>query len=167
MGQNTAARQIGIDMGHRVTHHGSKCRNIHGHRYTIEAVIGGELVVAGASEGMLLDFGFLKEEMMQEIDFFCDHGLVLWLNDPLLLGAARPTMPMGDVRQRVHQQRWCATEWEGGKLYVMDRVPTAENLAAHWYARLAPRVAFRTEGKAFLVGVKVWETPNCWAEYQG
>ena len=36
-GKFIVRRQIGIDAGHRVMTHGSKCRNMHGHRYTIEA----------------------------------------------------------------------------------------------------------------------------------
>ena len=51
------------------------------------------------------------------------------------------------------------------KLYVVPFVPTAENLAKHWFERLAPRVDARTEGRASLLKVLVWETPNCSAEY--
>lgn len=155
---HTATRQIGIDMGHRVTNHGSKCRNIHGHRYTIEATIGGELIPDGASEGMVLDFSFLKEEMMNEIDAPCDHGLCLWASDPLLQTPVFPR-PSPDFRE------FEETMWEGGKLYILHVVPTAENLAEHWYRRLAPRIRQRSGGQADLVSVRVWETPNCFVDY--
>src|SRR4051812_9687285 len=86
--EHTATREIGIDMGHRVTNHGSKCRNVHGHRYTIEATITGDLIPDGASEGMVMDFSFLKEEMMREIDEYCDHALCLWVKDPIVTAQA-------------------------------------------------------------------------------
>ncbi len=161
---HTATRQIGIDMGHRVTNHGSKCRNIHGHRYTIEATIGGDLVPSGASEGMVLDFGFLKEEMMLVIDAPCDHGLVLWVKDPLLSTVVFPQLLEEDLGE-ITEQGYHSTTWAGGKLYIMDRVPTAENLAAHWFKRLAPLVDMRSDGQARLTNLKVWETPNCCAQF--
>ena len=34
-------RSIGVDYGHRVMTHGSKCRSIHGHRGTIEVTCAG------------------------------------------------------------------------------------------------------------------------------
>ena len=37
-------RRIGIDMGHRVPDHGSKCRNPHGHRYEILATCEGPVI---------------------------------------------------------------------------------------------------------------------------
>ncbi len=159
-------REIGIDAGHRVTYHGSKCKNLHGHRYTIQATCRGPLFSEGEQQGMVLDFGFLKEEMMNEIDRPCDHGTILWINDPFVTRFA------GDDIQR-------AVDWEKGvkakghycvdsvfgKLYLLPFVPTAENLAKHWFERLLPRVAMRTENQATLYKIKVWETPNCSAEY--
>ena len=82
--ENLITREIGIDMAHRVTHHGSKCKNIHGHRYTIHAMVKGPLFESGEQQGMVLDFGFLKEEMMKQIDVPCDHGTTLWIDDPIL-----------------------------------------------------------------------------------
>lgn len=144
MDRHLIVREIGIDAGHRVTHHGSKCRNLHGHRYTVQAECQGPLFDKGEQQGMVLDFGFLKELMMDEIDGPCDHGMILWSQDPVL--------PL--VQQA------------GGKVYVTDFVPTAENLARHWYERLAPRVRERSDGQATLTGVVVWETPNCFSAYR-
>ena len=138
-------REIGIDAGHRVPLHGSKCRSLHGHRYTVQATCEGTLAEAGEQDGMVLDFGFLKDEMMVEIDTPCDHALILWCEDPLV---------------------GVLTGHEGcGKLYVLNSTPTAENLARHWFERLAPRVVARSEGNATLVNIRVFETPNCWADF--
>jgi 6-pyruvoyl tetrahydropterin synthase/QueD family protein len=77
-------RKIEIDAAHRVHLHGSKCGRLHGHRYSIHAVCSGPLAEGGEEDGMVMDFGFLKEEMMSVIDDCCDHGLILSEKDPLL-----------------------------------------------------------------------------------
>src|SRR5262245_12908186 len=81
---HTISRRIEIDAAHRVPGHTGKCRNLHGHRYVVEAVCSGELAEAGHEGGMVMDFAFLKEEMLAVIDAECDHAAVLWSADPLL-----------------------------------------------------------------------------------
>lgn len=167
--ENLITREIGIDMAHRVPHHASKCKNIHGHRYTVRAMCKGPLFESGEQQGMVLDFGFLKEEMMKIIDDYCDHGTTLWIDDPIL----RMAISSEDFESTIVSIRnhgYCLLHEISeffGKLYVVPFVPTAENLAKHWFDRLAPRVKHRTEGKASLSVVKCWETPNCSATYFG
>lgn len=162
--QHTITREIGIDAGHRVTFHGSKCKNLHGHRYTIQATCIGPLFVEGEQQGMVLDFGFLKEEMMDQIDTPCDHGMTLWIEDPFVDQFVTPeqkSCAYTDIS--ILGYGGCTSHF--GKLYLVPFVPTAENLAKHWYERLAPRVKERTNGQATIHSVKVWETPNCAASY--
>jgi len=159
-------REIGIDMGHRVTYHGSKCRNLHGHRYTIHATCSGPLYASGEQEGMVLDFGFLKEEMMNEIDTPCDHGMCLWIEDPLLRTFLNEKDLEG-AKYEVKMAGYYSTTLNIGKAYLVPFVPTAENLAKHWFERLAPKILQRTDNQATLEFVKVWETPNCSASYPG
>ena len=79
-------RRIEIDAGHRVTTHGSKCRNKHGHRYAIEAVVSSEhLGHRGGGKGMVVDFGFLKDCMMRAIHDPCDHAFMVWIEDKKLM----------------------------------------------------------------------------------
>ena len=162
-------REIGIDMGHRVTYHGSKCKNLHGHRYTIQATCSGPLYEEGEQQGMVLDFGFLKTEMMDIIDKYCDHGMVLWVEDPIVQKIALDNEFIEHLIQTdIDSQGWSFIVDEHeifGKLYVVNFVPTAENLAKHWYDRLKPRVAEITGGQATLEQIKAWETPNCSAQY--
>jgi 6-pyruvoyltetrahydropterin/6-carboxytetrahydropterin synthase len=158
------SREIGIDAGHRVTTHGSKCKSLHGHRYTIQAWCQGALHTSGAQAGMILDFGFLKNVMMTEIDTPCDHGMILWAEDPWM-----EWFSYIDDRRAITESLNEFGHWSGegrfGKLYVVNFVPTTENLAAHWFACIAQPVKNRSQGLATLVGVKVWETPNCWAGF--
>ena len=62
-------RSIGVDCGHRVMTHGSKCKSIHGHRGTIEVTCAGPaLHLSGEQSEMVVDFGFLKDAMINVID---------------------------------------------------------------------------------------------------
>lgn len=163
----TVTREIGIDAAHRVPEHHSKCRNLHGHRYTIQATCAGALEEAGSSAGMVLDFGFLKEEMMAEIDAPCDHGLIYYAGDPVLWKLCPPACALSTFQQAFAKDGY----WSGladnslFKLYIVPFVPTAENLARHWFGRLASKVLTRGSGRLKLVKVRVLETPNCWADY--
>lgn len=149
-------RRIEIDAAHRVPNHSGKCRHLHGHRYAIEADCAGELSAAGVEEGMVLDFGFLKDEMLAAIDADCDHAAILWREDPLVavLSNERAVDAPGVV----------CTPF--GRVLVLPFVPTAENLARFWFERLSGRVEQRSAGRARLVELRVWETPNACAMYR-
>jgi 6-pyruvoyltetrahydropterin/6-carboxytetrahydropterin synthase len=152
-------------MGHRVTNHGSKCKNLHGHRYRITATLQGGLIQSGEQEGMVLDYGFVKKIMMDEIDSQFDHGMALWAKDPLLIHELGPVYDM--VHEHVAIDGYCFTEWKWGKLVVTRDVPTAENLARLWYGILLEPITKMCEGSdGRLYSVMVWETPNCSATYR-
>jgi 6-pyruvoyltetrahydropterin/6-carboxytetrahydropterin synthase len=173
MNSFTVTRQIGIDAGHRVMTHGSKCRHLHGHRYTIEATcLADHLQSSGEQSDMVLDFGFLKEAMMDEIDTPCDHGFLAHVEDQELLTMFRPEKAeangwIAGIRERVARDGHCLTTDTrlGSKLYVLSVNPTAEQLSRHWYQRLKPVVAAKSGGLARLLSIVVWETPNCRASY--
>lgn len=158
-------REIGIDAGHRIADHGSKCRSLHGHRYTVQATCVGEVAGAGEENGMVMDFGFLKDEMMAEIDEPCDHAMILWWEDPVLHALIPESMLTIGVNDK--SRVLSCNRPPAGKLYLVPFTPTAENLAKHWFERLSKKVLTRTSGRATLLHVRVYETPNCWAEYPG
>lgn len=157
-------RRIEIDAGHRIPDHGSKCRNVHGHRYVIEATCKGALAPAGEQRGMVLDFGFLKDEMVKAIDAPCDHGMILAADDPLL-PAFMPGEFKSEVATAMAEHGFLQCFGPMGKLYVIPDVPTAECLARHWFGRLKQQVWERSEKQATLMRITVWETPNCSAVY--
>lgn len=162
------SREIGIDAGHRVMDHRSKCHNLHGHRYRIEAWCRGPLFGAGEQNGMVLDFGFLKDEMMATIDARFDHAFILCVDDPVcrtMFGLDDAALA-GAVDDAVARDGlFHGRGGDGMQICVLAVVPTAENLAKLWFDLLAPRVLARTADQATLVCLKVWETPNCWASY--
>jgi len=171
----TVTRQIGIDAGHRVMTHGSKCRHLHGHRYTIEATCharNAQLHQVGEQTDMVIDFSFLKDEMMRHIDAPCDHGLIATLADRELLQMLCPesedfTTWLAHIAAEVQNLSFCETTNTrlSSKLYVIGHQPTAECLAAHWFHRLVQPIHDRSDGVAVLSRIRVWETPNCYSDY--
>jgi len=165
----TVTRRICIDAGHRIPTHGSKCRNLHGHRYAIEATCyAASLRRQGEETSMVVDFGFLKELMVEHIDAPCDHAMILYVDDPIFqkifLNSAGDVQ-LNLVKQAIEKYGWWAgqTAYEM-KVYAVPFIPTAEELAKHWLERLQHPVGVRSHKRATLSRVKVWETPNCSAE---
>lgn len=136
-------KEIEIDMGHRVTNHKSKCASLHGHRYKIEVGVDDKIITTEGSsdEGMVMDFGDLKQVMMEVLDKEYDHGMVLWMNDPIVQSI------LADSKT---------------KLTVVAFIPTAENLAKHWFDLLKSPLE---ERNIKIKHIKVWETPTSTALY--
>jgi len=140
-------KEIEIDLAHRVPNHKSKCQNLHGHRYKIEVGVDDKLItIPGASsEGMVIDFGDLKNIMMDVLDKQFDHNSVFYRDDPIAGAVA------------------LIGEGQTKKPHFVSFIPTAENLAHHWYQLMALELE--------VVGikikhVKVWETPTSTATYE-
>lgn len=136
-------KEIEIDVGHRVTNHKSKCASLHGHRYKIEVGVDDKVIsVMGASdEGMVIDFGDLKQIMMDVLDKNFDHGMILWQDDSL-----------ASAIQADHKT----------KLTLVSFIPTAENLAKFWFEL----IKIPLEARAIKIKhIKVWETPTSTATY--
>jgi len=153
-------KEIEIDMGHRVPNHKSKCSNLHGHRYKIEAGVDDKVIsTEGVSdEGMVIDFGDLKAIMMEVIDGGFDHGFVMYDKDPFRY--------FFDIMQKGELLKISEDTAVGDdkpqKILFVDFIPTAENLAKHWFELLEPRLR---ERQIKLKHVKVWETPTSTATY--
>lgn len=160
-------RSLEIDMGHRVTNHDGKCKSLHGHRYKIVVDIRGSLHTGGSQEGMVLDYGVVKRVMMEKIDAIFDHGTTLWSEDPLV---GHELGPIYDgLRAKAAKWGYVAndTGWKWGKLVLMHKVPTAENLAELWFRILQDDLErFLHDFDSRLYSVTVWETPNCSATYK-
>lgn len=134
----TVTKKYEWDMGHRLPNHSSKCRHLHGHRYVAEVDVTGPLLTHGSSEGMVLDFTDLKAALEEVIGPW-DHKTMLSEQDVML--------NMGGLGQ---------TLTDFGVITV-PFTPTAENMARE--------VLVRLRDKRFNVTrVRIYETPNGWAE---
>lgn len=154
MASQEITRRIEIDAGHRVPRHEGGCRYIHGHRYRIEATVQG-VVVGDTAErsdaGMVIDFGILKQVMMDGIHALYDHRLILWQDDPLL------TDPDGAFLHAVQN----AGLMTG--VIPVPCIPTAENLARLWGEAMQQELQRRVRGTPLLLRLTrmtVYETPN-------
>lgn len=69
--------EASFDSAHFLAQYEGKCRNIHGHRWTVKVEIFGEkLQENGSKREMLIDFGELKSELKKLVDFY-DHSLII------------------------------------------------------------------------------------------
>lgn len=142
MSDHVIERRFQFAMGHRVFQHESKCRHLHGHNYVLWAI-------AKAAEldalGRVIDFGVLKERIGSWLDAYWDHGFMLFARDEEAIAAVAQVN---------------ATS----KLYVLERNPTAENIAEHFVEDVAPRLMAGTTVR--IIGCRLEETENCVAEYR-
>lgn len=188
-------RKIGIDVGHRVPDHGSKCRNPHGHRYTVEATCAGPVMDQSGNEenGMVLDFGNVKKYMMDLIDAVFDHGFVVYRGDTAMMQMFFPDRSLEKVAdefeavwnlsitaycQMLHNgdkvsglllpvAKVSDQDPGGMKVIIVNYVPTAENLAKHMFEMLSYPIEEHYDGNIKLVNLRLYETPNGWVDYPG
>lgn len=139
-------RSLSFDAGHRIPNHKSQCRNLHGHRYTIEITLEGEIMdTAGASsEGMVMDFADIKAIAKQRVVDPWDHAFLVYRQDKAVVDFLA-SLP-------------------GHKTVLLDQIPTAENLARTAFDLLAPAYAECFEHRLTLKKIRLYETPNCWAD---
>ncbi len=137
-------------MGHSVTGHKSKCRGLHGHSYDIIATVDDKVIDdhTKSSDGMVIDFGDLKQAMMDVIDSCYDHGFIIWKDDP----RAKLLKDASDLWQ-----------FEARRFHLSDYIPTAENLAKAWFQELDEEL--RAKYNINLLSLEVFETPTSSALY--
>lgn len=140
----TITRKIEFDAGHRIPDHKSKCRSAHGHRYVLEATATGEVkpTRGESDDGMVLDFGDLKAIMNELIHDQWDHAFLVAVTDTEMQNA---------LNYLPKDTRWV----------ILDFIPTVENMARHAFDVMKPRLV---EHDLNLVSVRLYETPNCWAD---
>ncbi|WP_336727488.1 6-carboxytetrahydropterin synthase QueD [Achromobacter ruhlandii] len=145
----SVTRRLEFDAGHRIPDHRSQCRNLHGHRYVLEITLTGDVVQApGESDnGMLMDFADIKRIAKTHIVDVWDHAFLVYEGDTTVRGFL-DSMP-------------------DHKTVVLDRIPTAENLAAIIFEILAPHYHGHYGADLRLTRVRLYETPNCWADCNG
>ncbi|MEA3092950.1 MAG: 6-pyruvoyltetrahydropterin/6-carboxytetrahydropterin synthase [Caballeronia sp.] len=145
----TITRKLEFDAGHRIPDHRSQCRNLHGHRNVLEITLQGELVeTEGAPDrGMVMDFADVKALAMEHLVNKWDHAFIVYARDEV-------------VRNFLEQMA-------DHKTVVLDRIPTVENLAAEAFRILSDVYNDHYGVDLKLKRVRLYETPNCWADVEG
>jgi 6-pyruvoyltetrahydropterin/6-carboxytetrahydropterin synthase len=145
----TITRKLEFDAGHRIPDHRSQCRNLHGHRYVLEITLQGEIVeTEGAPDrGMVMDFADVKALAMEHLVNKWDHAFIVYARDEVVRSFLET---MADH-----------------KTVVLDRIPTVENLAAEAFRILSDVYNDHYGVDLKLKRVRLYETPNCWADVEG
>lgn len=148
-------RKLEWDSGHRVLEHESKCAHLHGHRYVAEIKATCNKL---DSLGRVIDFSVLKKTIGSWIDTHWDHNMILNPSDSLL-----NAMVDGE------------SIWSKKQPFVMPQHlanPTAENMA-HFLHRQSNYLLskhnsdYYVQAQLRVVSVRIYETPNCWADSEG
>ena len=139
-------RRLEFDAGHRIPNHKSQCRHLHGHRYAIEVTLSGDIIHAedSAVDGMVMDFSEVKAIAKQHVADLWDHAFLVCRTDAVVVNflASLPDH----------------------KTVLLDVVPTAENLARIAFDTLSPLYRDSYGNHLQLERVRIYETPNCWAD---
>jgi len=142
----TITCKLEFDAGHRIPDHKSQCRNLHGHRYTLEiTLVGAVIEQEGSSDhGMIMDFSDVKALAKQHLVDVWDHAFLVYEKDDA-------------VRSFLHTL-------VDHKTVVIDRIPTVENLVRTAFDQLKAVYHDRYGTGLRLHKLVMHETPNCWAE---
>jgi len=73
-------KRFTFDAAHMLPNHDGKCRNLHGHTYTVEIEYAGPLMEGGPKDGMVVDFGEIKAVWKEHLEPSLDHR---YLNETL------------------------------------------------------------------------------------
>jgi len=139
-------RRLEFDAGHRLPNHRSQCRNIHGHRYALEITLTSEVIheEGAADDGMVMDFGDIKRIANEKLVDLWDHAFLVYRGDKVMV----------DFLAAI----------SGHKTVLLDVVPTAENLVQVAFRILEHAYRDRFGHELKLSQVRLYETPNCWAD---
>ena len=77
-------KEFKFEMAHALHGYDGLCKNVHGHSYRLWVTVKGEVKneKGHTKDGMVMDFGVLKEIVKPEIVDKYDHSLVLNANSP-------------------------------------------------------------------------------------
>lgn len=120
--------------GHRLLNYQGTCRYLHGHNGKVEIELEARQL---DRRGMVRDFSEMRYKLQGWIDAHLDHKMILHHDDPALAALRKMKEPV----------------------YVMERNPTAENLAQLLFEQ-AKRLGFPVRA------VRLWETASSFATYQ-
>lgn len=139
-------RRLEFDAGHRIPKHQSQCRHLHGHRYALEITLSGNVIhdTDKTNDGMVMDFSEVKEIAKAHLVDRWDHAFLVSADDKTVVDFLG-TLP-------------------NHKTVILGAVPTAENLARIAFDILEPLYQDVYGNQLRLERIRLYETPNCWAD---
>lgn len=132
------SKQYRWEMGHRLPFHKGLCKNIHGHSYTMFVEITGKL----DKNGMIIDFFDLNKIVKPIIEKY-DHAFLCWKGDKKVLNFL--------TKNKM-------------KKVVVDYHSTVENICSDFLDNLTNKLLDIKNHKFEELTVKIYESPNSYAE---
>ena len=129
------AKEFTWEMGHRLTFHKGKCKNLHGHSYKCMVELTGE----PDKNGMVLDYYDVKKIIEPLIDEM-DHSFMVFSSDKELIHALQTL---------------------NSRYVVVDFETTAENICIYLLKKIK---SSNLPKNISALKVKVFETENTYAE---
>ena len=129
------AKEFTWEMGHRLTFHKGKCKNLHGHSYKCMVELTGE----PDKNGMVLDYYDVKKIIEPLIDEM-DHSFMVFSSDKELIHALQTL---------------------NSRYVVVDFETTAENICLYLLDKIK---SAKLPENVSALKVKVFETENTYAE---
>ena len=138
--------RLEFDAGHRIPNHKSQCRNLHGHRYALEITLSGDIInqKETSEDGMVMDFSDVKKIARESVVDVWDHAFLVFKDDSKVLNFLN-SLP-------------------DHKTVIFPSVPTAENMAAEAFKILKSQYKDVYGNHLTLERVRLYETPNSWAD---
>ncbi len=133
------ATEFRWEMGHRLPNHKGECKNIHGHSYKLIVELSGEI---NPKTGMIIDFYDLGLIVNPIIEKF-DHSFLVYKKDTKLLNFLTE-----------NKMKKVVTGYYG----------TVENICNNFIDLIVKGIKKSKLNNIYSVTVKIYETPNSYAE---
>jgi 6-pyruvoyltetrahydropterin/6-carboxytetrahydropterin synthase len=136
-------KEFKFESAHALLGYDGPCKNIHGHSYRLAVTVIGEPLNDNSSpkNGMVMDFGILKQIINDSIVKPFDHALIL-----------------NAKTEHVHSKE---TKSLAEKLILADYQPSCENLLLDFVERIKNKLPEHIQ----LFSIRLDETSNSFAEW--
>ncbi|MFP3861273.1 MAG: 6-pyruvoyl trahydropterin synthase family protein [Bacteroidales bacterium] len=137
-------KEFNFEIAHALWNYNGNCKNLHGHSYRLFVTVSGIPIQDenNPKNGMVIDFGDLKEIVNQEVVKPLDHAVILNTK-------AISSINLGQIEQLFD------------KKYIVNFQPTCENLVVDFAEKISKRLP---EGVK-LFSLKLHETASSFAEW--
>lgn len=132
-----------FDMAHALFGYDGPCKNIHGHTYHLHVTLAGKVNDQSnhPEQGLVVDFGKIKDITRSKVISRFDHSLVLHQNAPYSI------------------DRFLPDHFE--KIILLPFQPSCENLMLHFKSLISDALP----KEVTLVRMRLEETPTSYAEW--
>lgn len=143
----TAIKEFTFDCAHMLADHKGKCSNLHGHTYKLQVTVGRQWFDTINNEGMVMDFGEIKEIVQRAVIDKFDHATII------------NTQSVDEFELELLQ----LLKKHNKKVVEINFKPTAE-LLAKYIQHLLMEAFIKKD--VYVMNVRLWETPTSFVEVE-